>query len=274
VSSPGISSTWFAGCVGGSPGTNYQPCISPIQITEINYSGRSDFNTGDWLELKNTTNASIDLNQWAVATTTGTYQFNQSLIIPANGYLVVCQDTALFSPLWPAVTNRTGNSALDFGTTDKVRVKNADGNVVTYLEYTNTSPWPTQADGTGKTLEYFDTASTPFAADRWFAGCFGGTPGAPYALPCLLNGVNDIQNGYINVFPNPTNGIFVIETNKQFNKNESLEIYNSLGEKVYTDQWAQTLSQKRVNLSNLANGVYMIKLMADNQVMQYKIIKQ
>ena len=48
------SMSWFCGCVGGSPGEAYFPCIEPIIFSEFNL-GKLNLlhNAEDWVELKN-----------------------------------------------------------------------------------------------------------------------------------------------------------------------------------------------------------------------------
>lgn len=59
----------------------------------------------------------------------------------------------------------------------------------------------------------------------------------------------------IKVYPNPSIGVFTVEL--QGNEPVSVEVYNSVGEKL----WAgKERNQCSVNLSNYANGVYLLKV--------------
>ncbi|MES2618414.1 MAG: PKD domain-containing protein [Bacteroidota bacterium] len=84
--------------------------------------------------------------------------------------------------------------------------------------------------------------------------------------------VKDVSNltNLMNIFPNPTNGVFNIKLDAYVNNSMFVEIYNSIGEVVKT----LTVDSNNVNidLSNYTNGVYMVKVIADNQVATKQII--
>ncbi len=75
----------------------------------------------------------------------------------------------------------------------------------------------------------------------------------------------------IKIYPNPTNDMFLIQTESQ-NNSYSLEILNILGEVVYKNIFTTNIEQ--VDLSSQPTGVYFIKLQSENNMMVKKIIKQ
>ena len=72
-----------------------------------------------------------------------------------------------------------------------------------------------------------------------------------------LNKIDEI----INVYPNPNNGQFTLQINNgqliRDNEKSSIEVYNELGEKVYS-QLTINNSQLTIDLRNSPNGVYLI----------------
>jgi photosystem II stability/assembly factor-like uncharacterized protein len=76
-------------------------------------------------------------------------------------------------------------------------------------------------------------------------------------------GTNNIinKNDFLNIYPNPNQGIFNIETN--IDKYE-VNIYNMLGELVYVESNINS-TKKIFDLSALNNGVYFIKLVSENK---------
>ena len=68
----------------------------------------------------------------------------------------------------------------------------------------------------------------------------------------------------IKVFPNPSTGVFIIETQN----NTSIEVINLLGETILTQQMLQ--GKNELSLNNHANGIYFIK----NNNSIFKLIKQ
>lgn len=75
---------------------------------------------------------------------------------------------------------------------------------------------------------------------------------------------NIVLPGDIKIFPNPSTGSFIIETQS----NNSIEITNPLGEKILTQELSQ--GKNEVNLRTHPNGIYFIRV---NQL-TYKIVKQ
>jgi photosystem II stability/assembly factor-like uncharacterized protein len=66
---------------------------------------------------------------------------------------------------------------------------------------------------------------------------------------------------FLNIYPNPNQGIFNLETNVD---NYNLNIYNMLGELVY-DESNINSTKKLFDLSNLNNGVYFVKIVSENK---------
>lgn len=75
----------------------------------------------------------------------------------------------------------------------------------------------------------------------------------------------------INLYPNPNNGIFYIDIKGMENAN--MTIMNSLGSIVYTENnMANDNSMKRIDLSNQAEGIYMLVIEDNDQRIIEKII--
>jgi len=75
------------------------------------------------------------------------------------------------------------------------------------------------------------------------------------------------------IFPNPSNGIFILESNSS--KNLSYSVYSIDGRLVSSKRDIEARSGKvseKVNLSNLASGVYIIKVENDGQTTSKKLI--
>jgi hypothetical protein len=80
--------------------------------------------------------------------------------------------------------------------------------------------------------------------------------------------VNQISQFKFNMYPNPSNGQFTIQTDEAL-VNQEVQIFNTIGELVATVQLNS--SNTMINLSHLNSGVYMVKLSANNQVINQKI---
>lgn len=69
-----------------------------------------------------------------------------------------------------------------------------------------------------------------------------------------------LSDGGITLFPNPTSSAFTIASNEII---ESLKIVNSLGVEVYSQN--QTINKQVIDISNLSNGLYFVKIHSAKQ---------
>lgn len=95
-----------------------------------------------------------------------------------------------------------------------------------------------------------------------------------------IAGINElnINNGALSVYPNPSNGLFNLEISHAELVSASqpkVEIYNILGERVYSQSNAQN-STFNINLNNQPNGVYLYRVITEsgNLVGEGKLIIQ
>ncbi len=81
----------------------------------------------------------------------------------------------------------------------------------------------------------------------------------------------DYLSTKIRIYPNPGNGLFLLTVEELF-PGLSLELYNTLGEKVYTAP--VTEKQMQVNISGLSKGLYFINLLNGPGIVKCKIVLQ
>lgn len=102
----------------------------------------------------------------------------------------------------------------------------------------------------------------------------GGTPGDWYyttnTVMVRLNfdpnaqapvSIEENEAVSFNVYPNPNNGIFTLKVNEAENKNILLNIYNVLGQEVYSESIQNVTNlNKEINLSHLEKGIYTLSV--------------
>jgi hypothetical protein len=88
----------------------------------------------------------------------------------------------------------------------------------------------------------------------------------------LTFGINEkLNKGHIDVYPNPTKGIFHIDL-KNFKSNiVNIQILNSTGRIVFEE--TSNDSSAQFNIQHLADGLYFIRIMGNNSIGLQKIIK-
>jgi len=151
-----------------------------VVINEINYHPAPDFETGEWIELTNAGSYPVNLNGWQFKDSDNNhiFEFDQTSIIPAGEFLVLCRDTTIFREFFPLTANVAGNFEFGLsGSGELIRLFDDFGILHDEVEYDDNSPWPTEPDGYGATLEltnpYFDNT----VAENWQASIDHGSPG-------------------------------------------------------------------------------------------------
>jgi len=81
----------------------------------------------------------------------------------------------------------------------------------------------------------------------------------------LIN-VNKEETDFL-VYPNPTDGNFIVETNELVN----LFIYNKIGQVVYKS--LNEIGKQTINLSELERGIYFVELINESMTKKLKLIK-
>jgi len=85
--------------------------------------------------------------------------------------------------------------------------------------------------------------------------------------------INDLSENNIQIFPNPTNSLLTITFPLQYmNDFNLIEIYNTLGELVYSQKIHSLQNQITINLSDLSEGIYFLEILQKNKLLQNKII--
>ena len=127
--------------------------VGDVVISEIMYDAISDYDTDEFLEVANTTNAPIDVSGWCFSGVTLCLPTGSS--IAANGFLTVAPDAERFRTLYgfdPAgvYTGKLSNGG------EKLTVKDAAGVTIDSVTYSDGDGWPVTPDGGGQSLELRD----------------------------------------------------------------------------------------------------------------------
>ena len=120
-------------------------------------------------------------------------------------------------------------------------------------------------------------ANTLFRATKYspdYAAFIGKdlTPGSPIEqnseinVACSVLDVEKHQLTDLQISPNPTSGSVNLNLDAEIDK---IEVYTILGAKISTK-----LNSKTIDLSELQNGIYLLKIFSENEILTRKVIKQ
>jgi len=136
---------------------------------------------------------------------------------------------------------------------------------VNNIAYWNGSSWGALGSGiTGRFNAIFSLCN--YNGELIAGGMFNNADGIPvnniaqWSSPL---GINELtyKNVNVKVYPNPSNGQFTIQTSITSGQS-SIEIYNILGEKVYS-QFSTFNSPLSINLSAQPSGVYLYRIVSE-----------
>lgn len=270
TANPNLSTSWFASCMGGSPGTAYTPCDENPIYSEMNYNSAATQDAGDWIELHNKTSSALNISGWSIrdGSNSNLYAFPSGTSIAANGYLVVYSDATKFTNRFPNVNNKVGPIAFGFASGgDVVRIFDATGKIKYSVCYQSISPWPTTPNGGGYTLENGQYNGNANEATSWFAGCPEGSPGKVYDANCASTGVQDLMGeSMLMVYPNPTSDFITW--------NSSLSIQEIRLMDVQGKTMQVIKEGNRLDVRNLSKGVYFLQLKSGEQWFSARFVKQ
>jgi hypothetical protein len=111
---------------------------------------------------------------------------------------------------------------------------------------------------------------------EFFPGDFGSYHRYDFSVGFEL-GIDETNLEHkIAIFPNPTNGMTTIEVNGAVNEQASIEIYDLMGRKIYSEEMnaSQYFAESFIDLSAVNSGTYIVKIITNQRVYTKELIKQ
>lgn len=235
------------GCSGTSTAKGVS--VSPYPVPTITAGGATKFCQGDSVTLSSSSSPQY---LWSNGATT------QSITVKTGGSYTVNTGDGSGCSATSAPSDVTVNAL-------PKPVITANGNTL-ISNYSSGNQW--YFNGSiiqGATNATYDaTESGNYTVKVVDANTCSGTS-ADYLHTYTKVGISNINSLQVNVYPNPNNGQFVIQCSESF----KVEISSLLGEVVYTAEGSD-----KIDIQNLAKGIYMIRVStAKGQYIQ-KIIVQ
>lgn len=103
--------------------------------------------------------------------------------------------------------------------------------------------------------------------------CFGTTTGTVWEFKTEIDpalSTSEFDKQQFSVYPNPAKNTINIKSDVSF---DSVEIYNQLGQRVINVN-ASDLVENSININELTNGIYFMKIMSEDKQQTIKFIKE
>ena len=138
----------------------------------------------------------------------------------------------------------------------------------------STYTWCANADTATSTSVYVNPIDTSaYVVVGASGGCIAVDSVSVNVIFNCTSSEKNFESGQIAIYPNPTSGLLFIPLTGV--DDERVEIYNSLGEAVFSSLSYRRGTEGEVDISQLNNGIYFVRILRGTEVVQQtKVIKQ
>lgn len=247
---------------------SYESCIEvelpPLVISKIHYHPQDYWGIpGDrmeFIEISNNGDETVDLTGIYFRELGISYSFPANASIGPREALVLCSDSVVFKDYYNTqpfgqytryLSNKSQNLVL----------ADAWGHVIDEVHYTDSLPWPKEADGNGAYLELIDLDLDNSLAENWMIGYD-------------LTHITEASDSPWVFYPNPTDGILFVETRDHAPLPQTTyRITNLMGQTLVVGCLTEGLRQ--IDLTRLSSGIYLMTIQQkDGANSHRKIIKR
>lgn len=258
--------------------------LGPVVINEIMYKASSDYDSGDWVELYNPHDDTINISFWNLRDENDDHNYiiPENTSLPPRSFMVLCRDQDKFRSVYSHQPDILGNFTFGFGVGDQVRVFSSTFSIVDSVEYGFNGLWPSEPNSEGPSLELVDIQENE-DPEFWSASFnVGGTPGLTNSATILNNMPerNLIASEYKleQNYPNPFNGKTIIEYKLAKDSKIDIAVFDINGRRV--DALVSGFKEAGIYRLNwnprdhhghtLPTGIYFYRLITD----EYSIVKK
>jgi hypothetical protein len=200
----------------------YDVVIDEIMTDPAPSAGLPDF---EFIELKNTSTRSFNLNGWRIGDATGFATINTNFILLPDSFVIICSSGAATALAAFGTTLSVSNFPSLDNNGEQVSLRSAEGRIIHAIEYNINWYNNIVKNQGGWTLEMIDTRNACSGASNWTASTDlkGGTPGKRNAVdgrntdrqpPVLLRAFATDNTTVTLVFDEPLDSASAIAVNK------------------------------------------------------------
>lgn len=235
--------------------------LPPLVISKIHYHPMDwwgiDGDKLEFIEITNNGDDEVDLTGIYFRELGITYQFPDNAHLEGHQAIVLCSDSLLFSEYYNTTpfgqyTRKLSNKS------ENLVLADAWGNIIDQVHYTDTLPWPMEADGNGPYLELKDLDSDNSLAENWTIGDD-------------LTKINEFaENQNIAIYPNPTSSKIHIVLSENATRCQVIGLMGNV-----LQETSPLSPDFELDLSGLLSGMYLVKVqMTDGRMAFRKVVKR
>jgi hypothetical protein len=235
----------------------------PLVISKINYNplvdaslDSSDF---EFIEIKNNSTSTIDLTGIYFGGLGFVYQFADGQTLSGETAIFLSNESNSFNDRYGFEPFGEFSRSLSNDGEDLI-LRDAYGNIIDEVTYNDVLPWPVDADGAGSFLKLVSLDLDNNLANSWVA-----------VNDTTDNlSVNSVQfESFVSLSPNPVSDKLKIKISK--GKISSLKLW-SLNGKLF-DTYKYNNQNVELDLSDFENGLYLLQIQTNSELLFKKIIK-
>ena len=251
---------WLNNNIGSDQGCS-DVDLPPLVISKIHYHPMDwwgiDGDKLEFIEITNNGDDEVDLTGIYFRELGITYQFPNNAHVEGHQAIVLCSDSLMFTEYYNTspfgqYTRKLSNKS------ENLVLADAWGNIIDQVHYSDSLPWPTEADGEGPYLQLKDLDSDNSLAENWSTGND-------------LTGTNEFaDNQNIALYPNPTSGKIHIVLSE---KATYCQIIGWMGNVL--QETSPSSPDFDLELGGLPSGMYLVKVQfADGRTAFRKVVKR
>ena len=243
----------------------YEGCadvdLPPLVISKIHYHPMDwwgiDGDKFEFIEITNNGDEEVDLTGIYFRELGITYRFPKRTHIEGRQAIVLCSDSLMFTEYYNTTpfgqyTRKLSNKS------ENLVLADAWGNVIDQVHYSDSLPWPMEADGNGPYLELKDLDSDNSLPENWTTG------------DDLTKVDQFFENSSIAIYPNPTSGKMHIAISENASYCQILDLMGNVLQEA-----SPSNSVIDLDLNGYPSGMYLVKIQfAEGRMVFRKVIKQ
>ncbi len=236
-----------------------------VMVNEIMYNPSDSLVSGEWFEIYNNNEGSVNLSRWFISDQNNLRKFMlpEGTYLNPKEYLVVAEDLEKYMAVFPdtkLVTGSYGMGEQAFGLNnngDCIRLYKYDSVPIDEVCYETSYPWPANADGQGPSLQLKHPTLDNANGLNWDISSIPMyTPGSVNIFNSVPAGLFSSEQNDVVIFPNPCDKYLYI--NVSANQDRPYSIYAFDGKIV--QQGIINKRMKLVDTSVLKNGIYLLHI--------------